>query len=158
MDPSITTLYGKRIRVRACGLCWKDDSLLMVNHSGLHSANFWAPPGGGIEFGQTAEETLTREFEEETGIQVSVGRFLFVCEFIKEPLHAIELFFEVLHESGELMTGTDPELNNSHQIIQNVQWMPLSKIKDLPQDDLHGIFKLCREPRDLMNLNAYCRI
>lgn len=158
MDPSIATLYGKRVRVRACGLCWKGDNLLMVNHTGLHSTNFWAPPGGGIDFGQTAEETVIREFEEETGIQVRVGRFLFVCEFIQEPLHAIELFFEVLHESGEVITGNDPELNKTGQIIQNVQWMSTAKLKALQPDTLHGVFKLCREPHDLMTLNAYCRI
>jgi len=158
MDSPITTLYGKRVRVRVCGLCWRGDALLMVNHSGLHAGNFWAPPGGGIEFGQTAEETIIREFEEETGIQVSLGRFLFVCEFIQEPFHAIELFFEVLYPEGELITGIDPEMKNAKQIIDDVRWMPWSAIKTVPEENLHGVFRLCQKPEDLMHLNAYCRI
>src|SRR5258706_6221691 len=102
MDQEISTLYGQRVRVRTCGLCWKNNHLLMVNHSSINDKNFWAPPGGGVEFGETAIEALVREFTEETAITVKVGEFKFVSEFLKEPLHAIELFFEVFYESGEV--------------------------------------------------------
>lgn len=158
MDSAITTLYGKRVRVRACGLCWKDNKLMMVNHVGLQRENFWAPPGGGIEFGQSAEETVVREFEEETGMQVAMGRFLFVCEFIHDPLHAIELFFEVLHTAGDAVVGADPEMASSSQIINDARWMSWSAIKALPAENVHGIFNYCNVPNDLMHLNAYYRI
>ena len=158
MDSSIVALYGKRVRVRACGVCLKNNSLLLVNHAGLRDGSFWAPPGGGIEFGQTAEETVMREFEEETGIRVSMGKFLFACEFIKEPLHAIELFFEVLYQSGEVVTGSDPEMKTSQQIIRNAQWLPWTTIKAMPAEQVHGRFARCHEPNDLMHLNAYYRI
>ncbi len=159
MDSAITTLYGKRVRVRACGLCWKDNTLMMVNHIGLHRENFWAPPGGGVEFGQSAEETVIREFEEETGMQVAMGRFLFVCEFIKHPLHAIELFFEVLHTSGNVVVGMDPETAGSRSpVIGDARWMSWAAIKNLPAENVHGIFNRCDSPNDLMHLNAYYRI
>jgi len=158
MDAAITTLYGKRVRVRACGLCWKDDRLMMVNHVGLWRENFWAPPGGGVEFGQSAEETVVREFEEETGMRVAIGRFLFVCEFIHDPLHAIELFFEVLHLSGDAIVGVDPETASSPLVINDTRWMSWTAIKTLPAENVHGIFNRCNTPKDLMHLNAYYRI
>src|SRR5688572_14409935 len=105
----IAKKYGNRVRIRACGLCWKDNSLLMVNHKGLTEGDFWAPPGGGVEFGQHATDALIREFEEETSIAIRPGNLLFTVEFMKPPLHAIELFFEAIHLHGDPITGIDPE-------------------------------------------------
>jgi len=68
----------------------------MASHHSLgESGILWAPPGGGMDFGQSVEENLTREFREETGLKVEVKRFLFINEFLAVPLHAVELFFEV---------------------------------------------------------------
>src|SRR6478735_2451882 len=89
----ITQKYGNRVRLRACGLCWRGNALLMVNHKFLTSGDFWAPPGGGVEFGQPSQEALAREFKEETNVTIAAGSLLFTCEFIKPPLHAVELFF-----------------------------------------------------------------
>src|SRR5688572_12398154 len=100
MDSSIHSLYGEKIRVRVCGLCWQDGRLLMVKHNGLAEGGFWAPPGGGLEFGENLHVRLEKEFIEETGLQISVGEFQFGCEFIQTPLHAIELFFQVSVNGG----------------------------------------------------------
>src|SRR5579862_9492774 len=104
MENEVQTFYGNRLRVRACGLCVKNDSLLLVNHE-ISGRSFWAPPGGGIQFGETAAECLTREFKEETGLTINVKKFAFCCEFIKQPLHAIELFFEVVPINDNVITG-----------------------------------------------------
>ena len=152
MEPEINQQYGNRIRVRACGLCWHDGRLLMVNHTGLHKGDFWAPPGGGIEFGQTASETVTREFLEETGLQVRPGPYLFSCEFINPPLHALELFFEANYLLGEVKTGIDPETDL--QLIREVRWMTSADLKMIPTENLHGIFKHCKNPEDLLKMKG----
>ena len=158
MDDLIGRIYGNRVRLRICGICWWNNSLLLVNHSGMRSGDFWSPPGGGIEFGQTVAETLVREFVEETGIKIEPGRFLFTCEFIKHPLHAVELFFEVKYLSGTIKTGIDPELKEGEQIIKNVQWMTVAEIKNHPKEDLHGIFKFCDQPEDIVKLSGFWHI
>lgn len=157
MDASINMIYGNKVRIRACGVCWKNGSLLMVNHANLRSGDFWAPPGGGIELGQTLEENLIREFAEETGIKVKPEKFLFMCEFIKPPLHAIEVFFEVSYVSGTTITGSDPEMTDK-QIIKNVQWMTVSEIKSHPPEALHGIFKFCDQPEDITKMSGFWHI
>jgi 8-oxo-dGTP diphosphatase len=136
MDPAIAKIYGNRVRVRVCGLCYDGDTLLLVNHQSLGKADFWAPPGGGVDFGLSIAETLKKEFLEETNLAIEVGPFAFGCEFIDPPLHAIELFFHVSHTSGKLQKGYDPEL----QIIKEVAFLTPQQILALPAEHLHGIF------------------
>lgn len=158
MSESVASLYGNRIRVRVCGLCHTDDGLLMVNHAGLANGDFWAPPGGGIEFGETIEETLVREFREETGIIITPGQFKFGCEFINAPLHAIELFFIAHYQNGKIITGTDPEMTRGNQIIKQTQWISFADIARIPHENLHGIFSKCKTPGEILRLSGFWRI
>jgi 8-oxo-dGTP diphosphatase len=154
MEPAITTHYGNKLRVRISGLCWDNNHLLLANHRGLGQGDFWSPPGGGLEFGQSAGECLEREFREETGLIISTDRFLFGCEFIRHPLHAIELFFEVSITGGVLQKGDDPEL----PMIEDVRFMSPDEIIMITPSSLHGIFKLVPTPADLKTLNGFFRI
>ena len=128
MDPEIIKTYGNRLRIRVCGICQDGESLLMVKHKMHANGNFWAPPGGGVEFGQTASESLIREFKEETGLLIRTGNLRFICELVKPPLHAIELFFEVYKNGGELLKGFDPEMSPEDQIIEDVRFMTFTEI------------------------------
>lgn len=154
MSTEIAKIYGNKVRVRVCGLCWQNDKLLMINHRGIRQADFWAPPGGGLQFGESVEERLKQEFSEETGLVVSPGQFLFGCEFIQKPLHAIELFFDVTIEGGVLTKGTDPEI----AIIEDVRFMSPREIKKMPDKALHGIFNLVQTAEDLKTLSGFFRI
>lgn len=154
MNPELEKFYGNKVRARVCGLCWHNGDLLMVNHKGLAEGDFWAPPGGGIEFGDTAAERLRIEFLEETGLDVSVGNFRFACEFITRPLHAIELFFDVEMIGGTLVKGRDPELN----IIDAVRFMSAAELQSIPPKNIHGIFARLQSPEELRGLNGFFRI
>jgi 8-oxo-dGTP diphosphatase len=138
MDSQIAGIYGNRVRLRVCGLLRNGDRLLMINHRGLSPGDFWGPPGGGLEFGETVEMTLKREFLEETGLSVTVGKFRFGCELVRPPLHAIELFYDVERISGDLIRGHDPEL----QIIENVTYLDFPTLYTIPVDEKHGIFNI----------------
>jgi 8-oxo-dGTP diphosphatase len=119
-------LYGNRIRVRVCGVCIENEQILLVCHRPiLGEKDYWSPPGGGIDEGESATEALKREFLEETGFKIEVGELLKTREFIKAPLHAIELYFSVKILSGNLIKGHDPEMNLNEQLIKDVSWLPL---------------------------------
>ena len=154
MEKEITDIYGSRVRVRVCGLCWKEEKLLMVRHKALKTDGFWAPPGGGIDFNQTIEETLQREFIEETGLSVRLGVFRFGCEFIESPLHAIELFYNIDQSQGSIRNGYDPEL----QLIEEVKYLSSEELKAIPKDNLHSIFHNHQTKMEIEKLTGFYRI
>lgn len=154
MHPDVQALYGNKIRVRVCGLCWQGDHLLMVNHRDVAEGAFWAPPGGGLEFGESSQERLEQEFLEETGFQISVGSFQFVCELVRKPLHAIELFFQVSITGGMLLKGQDPEM----PIIDDVRFLSEAQLAAIPARHLHGVFAHVPSVRQLKTLNGFLRV
>lgn len=165
MSSKITEIYTNRVRIRACGLCWAGERLLLVNHQGLTSGNFWCPPGGGVKFGETVEETLIREFWEETGITIRAQQFQFVCEYIQPPLssgqatlHAVELFFSVEHLNGDIRTGIDPEHDARNQLITDVRYRTFEEILAVPVPERHGIFTFAKSAADLKGLTGFYRI
>ncbi len=145
------------LRTRACGLCIENDRLLLVNHLGLSSGDFWAPPGGGMQFGEAATDCVEREFLEETGLVVEVRDFLFTCEFIREPFHAIELFFLVEKVGGQLFKGVDPE-SGVNQIIKDVKFMDWREIEHLNKGNLHGIFGITQKMERIIDLKGYFKL
>ncbi|MBL6445532.1 NUDIX domain-containing protein [Fulvivirga sp. 29W222] len=156
MNEMIKSAYGNKVRVRVCGICIKDNALLLVNHKGLNSDdNLWVPPGGGIEFGESTEAALRREFLEETGLRVDVTDFLFVNEFIKPPLHAIELFFSVDILNGQLIQGIDPEVGAKDQIIKKVEFVSFQNLVVMSNEILHNALHSVKSQESLLNMRGY---
>lgn len=152
----VLRLYGNRLRTRVCGICILDNRLLMVRHRGIGVTDtFWCPPGGGIQFGETAHLALEREFLEETGLRVKTGKLLFVNEFMQPPLHAMELFFTTTILGGDLRVGIDPEMSENNQIITEVELMSMEQIKAFPANEVHHMFQYCQTLDDVFLLNGY---
>ncbi|MDQ3394012.1 MAG: NUDIX hydrolase [Bacteroidota bacterium] len=156
LKSELSVLYGGKLRTRVMGVCLKDDKILMVKHKGMgHDDIFWAPPGGGMQYGTSAEENLIREFKEETGLQIKVEDFLFIHEFVSKPLHAVELFFKVEVVGGKLIKGKDPEMAADKQIIGDVKFMDWENLKSYKNNQLHNIFIYCSSPFEIFNLKGY---
>jgi 8-oxo-dGTP diphosphatase len=151
------TTFGHKLRVRACGICTNETGILLVSQR-LLGNDFWSPPGGGIDFGESAETCLKREFAEETGLTVEVGDFLFACEFIQKPLHAIELFFNINSHSGHLALGSDPELPANHQLLTDLKFIEWHEIKRMDHNSLHGLFRILNDPIAITQLRGYYKL
>lgn len=114
----------------------------------------WAPPGGGIDFGESAEEALKREFLEETGLKIEVKEFLFVFELINKKHHAIELFYKVESIEGKLSLGEDPEFSKSAQIMVEASFLSYDEISRMDPKLLHGIFSDAKAPEKALELRG----
>lgn len=148
--------YANRLRVRVCGILILENEILLVKHKSITKLGvFWAPPGGGLEFGETTENALKREFLEETGLEIEVVDFLFVNEFLNPPLHGIELFFEVKKTGGILKTGFDPEMDLEHQIIEETRFVDLEELSTLwHSENYHAVLKNLKSNKKIFYVNG----
>jgi len=84
-------------------LVQKANHILLEKRAHSHGAGTWGPPSGHIDYGETPEQTATRETQEETGVSISDLKFRCVTNdvFEKEQKHYITLWFEAAYVAGE---------------------------------------------------------
>ena len=86
-----------RFNFRVAGIATRNNHVLV--HRAKHEA-FWTFPGGRVEMGEETRTTLGREILEETGMQTTVGRLVWLVEnfFRYEGQDFHELCFYYLME------------------------------------------------------------
>ncbi|SHL14436.1 NUDIX domain-containing protein [Hymenobacter psychrotolerans] len=137
--------YTGQVRLRVCGLLVHNGTLLLTAHRGLlpDARPFWSPPGGGWQFGETIQECLRREFREETGLEVVVGRFLHLHEYRSDDLQALELFFEVTPTDPTAVPrlGSDPEHAADAQLLTELAFVSTRQLVVLPAPQVHPVLR-----------------
>ena len=145
--------YAHQVRVRVGGLLLHEGALLLAAHRGLlpHNAPFWSPPGGGWQFGESIRDCLRREFREETGLDVQVGRFLHLHEFRRQELQALELFFVVqaVDSAAAPRLGTDPEHPADAQLLTELAFLKPRQLVAMPVAQVHPVLRQIISPDDI---------
>jgi ADP-ribose pyrophosphatase YjhB (NUDIX family) len=113
------------IRIRVAGILVKDSRILLVRHE-KNGNSYWLLPGGGMEFGETAEEALVREFKEEVGLDISVGKLILVQDSIPPNRHrqVLNLYFLVSASRFDIKVTTDG-------VLKDASFYPLDDFKDM---------------------------
>lgn len=156
IQEEINKQYDEKLRVRVCGVLIEDEKLLLVHHRSLGAVNsLWAPPGGGMEYGESAEAALKREFKEEVNLEIEIEQFLFVHEYLDPPLHGMELFFLVKRTAGNLSLGIDPEMTKKNQLLTHAGFYALERLKPNKLGELHYVLQHVNSLEELINLKGY---
>jgi 8-oxo-dGTP diphosphatase len=94
--------------VRAYGILIRDGEVLLVRSSSpLINPPLWWLPGGGIDFAESPEETLLREFREETGLSIKDPVLLDVASDVRrrpngDRIHTVRVLYTVTLNGGNL--------------------------------------------------------
>lgn len=113
-------------RDRSVAIVVRNGKILMerVCYSGR---TFYTIPGGGIEDGETPEQTVIRELKEECNVDGTIIKSLAV----QHDHGRIEHSFEVsIPDDQEPSLGYDPEENPDNPPLQAVMWRDLSEISE----------------------------
>jgi ADP-ribose pyrophosphatase YjhB (NUDIX family) len=114
------------VHVRVTGVVIEDDHILLLNQD-TDGERSWSLPGGKVEDGETLTAALVREMREETGLDVELGRLLYVCDHLPgDGTHVIHLTFEARRTGGvigQVAAGLDT------RPIRGVEFV---KLADLP--------------------------
>jgi 8-oxo-dGTP diphosphatase len=153
VSDALLQAYSGQVRVRVCGMLIHQGAMLLTAHRGMLAGNlpFWSPPGGGWQFGETIRECLRREYQEETGLDVTVGRFLHLHEFKTDSLQALELFFEVrlVDERATPRLGSDPEHPADAQLLSELAFLTPRQLGELLPTQVHPIMRHVISPDDV---------
>jgi len=122
-------------RIAAYGLVTYKDKMLLcrISKELPRWQGQWTLPGGGIDFGERPEDAVVREIEEETGLNVNVGRVATVDSIYDKSgdryFHGIRILYHATYTGGALrheLTGT----------TDYCKWCSQEEIDSLPMVDI----------------------
>ncbi|WP_106766184.1 NUDIX hydrolase [Paenibacillus faecalis] len=119
------------------GVLIKQGRMLLIRKARGPYIGKWDLPGGSIEFGEEPEQTLRREFLEETGLTdirsrmktaVSCTIIYKRSDDVLEEMHHIGIIYEVEMEGEQVPIKRVGDQQDS----LGAEWIPLEKLKFIP--------------------------
>jgi len=116
-----------RTNDRVTGIVIREAKLLLI-HRFKQGAEYYVFPGGGVEEGETWEDALAREMQEETGLALVSYRYLYQSKDAQTQI----IFYECVLAPGEPQLG-GPELAAQSEDNQYLfEWIAVSQAPELP--------------------------
>lgn len=111
-------------QVRVTGILPEEGKLLLVRQR-LSPSRAWSLPGGRLEQGETLDQGIRREMEEETGLTVTVERLLYLCDAKQTGNTLLHVSFLLKRQGGELRL---PDNSKDENPITDVRFVPVEEL------------------------------
>lgn len=126
----------------ACAFVYHDGKFLTAKRAATKTflPNKFELPGGHVEYGETFEECLHREFAEELNLKIKVGQPLAAFTYINptKQAHSAEIIFLCELEQPKAEIKLNPE---DHSEFAWVPEAELEKYYDVNDEEYKGIKK-----------------
>lgn len=127
---------GTRFTYRV-GAIIQHNGHILFEHNMHELVPFYNLPGGRAELGESSQETLKREMQEELRCEATIAQLAFVVEnffvFPDEQHHEIGFYFLVSFASDAyLYQQADPFVRHEEGKQLTFSWLPVRKLAHLP--------------------------
>jgi len=116
---------------RTVGLLIRNNKILVQREK---DGTEYALPGGHVKIGETSEESLIREYKEETGADIICGRLIWVEELFwkwnNKNIHGIAFYYLITLKNNLDIPDdyVEPHKDNSNVIVE---WVTIDEMKRL---------------------------
>ncbi|NCO11279.1 hypothetical protein CO038_03235 [Candidatus Pacearchaeota archaeon CG_4_9_14_0_2_um_filter_39_13] len=131
----------KIIKIRAGGIAYKDGKLIIARHH-KEGKTYYVLPGGGLENEESPQQALEREFIEETGFKVKVGRLAYYKILYNDEYYSLDMIYECEIVGGKL------EINDPDGKVEEVKFVDKEELDELvfyPEQLKEHLFKPGKE-------------
>ena len=131
-----------RFTIRVYGILIDENKRVLLSDEFIRGNYFTKFPGGGMELGEGTRDCLVREFLEETGLQITVGKHIYTTDYFQvsafNKLDQIISIYYYAHadDPSQLQTKTKPfdfsaaqtaDENGQSEVLRWIDWNNLSE-------------------------------
>lgn len=130
------------ITVRVYGVLIDPIYGLLVSDEFIRGDYFTKLPGGGLEFGEGTRDCLVREFQEETGLDVTVGEHIYTTDFYQPSAfragdQILSIYYYVhakslitLQTRATAFDFKPNEIADKNGQAEHTRWIPLNSLTE----------------------------
>ncbi len=113
-------------RIRVAAIVVRGNDILLAQHRKADES-YWVLPGGGVDYGETIEEALVRELQEEANVTIRVDRLVIVNDSIPPDRHRhiVNLYFTATLIDGKVRVGTGDKR------LVGMEFVPIARLPEL---------------------------
>lgn len=104
---------SRDVRIRVAGILIRGNRILLIAHK-KNDEIYWLLPGGGVDYGESLQEALRREFVEELNIVVEINDVALISDSIDPSgnRHVVNICFLCTYIDGEFTLGKEQRLHD----------------------------------------------
>jgi len=146
----------REYRICAGAIVIQEDQILLVRYNNSDGTSYLVGPGGAAHINEGLYQAVVREVREETGLEVSPQKVLFVEDLLSRRYRMVKIWFlcnlvggQLVKTQGALDEGiTDVAWYRKDQLLSEVVYPPALSTYDwkaFPQDNWESKYLELRE-------------